>query len=111
MKERPIMVHACSRCRGTGLAWHLLAGDHALDWGDDCFPWGEATERICRECGGRGVLGADELEAELDALKRPPRWGERTEPEIPTQYNDHVFFWRAVEFRRQLERGEPREVE
>jgi hypothetical protein len=63
------MIRACSDCGGRGIVWYLLLDDHALDWGDDCFPWGESALRLCRTCGGRGVLGAYELEATVAELR------------------------------------------
>lgn len=67
------MTRVCGVCKGSGYRLYKLSSAALWHWRTIDNRYGATDEganmlsgRLCRECGGRGLLGEDELEAERD---------------------------------------------
>lgn len=95
---------SCPECDYDGDSYDVVdvcaCGNRAV-----AEPCGLCGAPLCPMCyeGGCGMCHRDHEKE----LRRAPKWGERPEPETPTQHDSHVIAWGAVEFRRQLERVFP----
>lgn len=61
------MIRVCTKCQGSGWRHYGLTNDAETLWEDG---WNFWWKRLCRDCGGRGVLGAEDIEAENRRLTR-----------------------------------------